>query len=195
MRTTGRVSLSEEIVDGCRYQKGSPIGGRFATSRSMICSLMPSSLPPAIRKTIGNWTLGQIFKHVAQTIHSSIDGTDMKLPWIMKKVIPLFIKKEKILDRALPPGYKIPKKGQAQFVPDAGVSTEDRPGSPPRGRPAISLGIETGRTRRFRGIDSRGMGQTPPPPCRDAYELRRSRVKPCNNHNGDQIPKEAQTIL
>ena len=44
--------------------------------------------------TVGNWTLGQIFEHLAQTMNSSIDGTDMKFPWLMKKIILLFINKK-----------------------------------------------------------------------------------------------------
>jgi len=76
-------------------------------------------------KTVGNWTLGQIFKHLAQTMHSSIDGTDMKLPWLMKQFFRLFMNKEKMLSKPVPPGYKIPKQGEAQFSPDRGISTED----------------------------------------------------------------------
>ena len=40
-------------------------------------------------QTVGNWTLGQIFKHLAQTLNSSIDGTNMKFPWLMKPVYVL----------------------------------------------------------------------------------------------------------
>ena len=75
--------------------------------------------------TVGNWTLGQIFEHLAQTMNSSIDGTDMKFPWLMKKIILLFINKEKMLNKTLSPGFKIPKKGEAQFSPDPNVSTEE----------------------------------------------------------------------
>ena len=76
-------------------------------------------------RTVGNWTLGQIFQHLAQTMNSSIDGTDMKFPWLMKKIFLLFMNKEKMLNEKLRPGFKIPKKGAAQFIPDPGVSTEE----------------------------------------------------------------------
>ena len=76
-------------------------------------------------RTVGNWTLGQIFIHLAQSMDSSIDGTEMKFPWIMKKVFGLIMNKEKMLNNPLPPGFKIPKKGQAQFSPDPSTSTED----------------------------------------------------------------------
>ena len=74
-------------------------------------------------RTVGNWTLGQIFKHLAQSMDSSIDGTEMKFPWLMKKIIRVVINKEKILKEKLSPGFKIPKKGEAQFQPDPGVSS------------------------------------------------------------------------
>ena len=76
-------------------------------------------------QTVGNWTLGQIFKHLAQTLNSSIDGTNMKFPWLMKKIVLVFINKEKMLNEPLSPGFKIPKKGQAQFSPDPSISTEE----------------------------------------------------------------------
>ena len=76
-------------------------------------------------QTVGNWTLGQIFKHLTQAMESAIDGTEMKFPWIMKKVFRLFVNKEKMLNEALPAGFKIPKKGEAQFSPDPSISTEE----------------------------------------------------------------------
>ena len=76
-------------------------------------------------RTTGNWTLGQILKHLAQSMNSSIDGTDMKFPWVMKKMVRLFINKEKILNETIKPGFKIPKKGEAQFSPGPDTTTEE----------------------------------------------------------------------
>ena len=76
-------------------------------------------------RTVGNWTLGQILEHLAQAMISSIDGTDMKFPWLMKKIIRLFVNKDKMLNKTVPAGFKIPKKGEPQFSPSPDVSTED----------------------------------------------------------------------
>ena len=76
-------------------------------------------------RTVGNWTLGQIFQHLAKAMDSAIDGTDMKFPWLMKKVFLLFMNKEKMLSETIRAGFKIPEKGQAQFSPEPSVSTED----------------------------------------------------------------------
>ena len=75
--------------------------------------------------TSGNWTLGQIFQHLAKTMDSSIDGTEMKIPWVMKMILRLIFNKEKLLNEPIRPGFKIPKQGQAQFGPDADISTEE----------------------------------------------------------------------
>ena len=76
-------------------------------------------------QTVGNWTLGQIFKHLAQTMDSSIDGTDMKFSWLMKKIVGLLMNKEKMLNEPMSPGFKIPKQGAAQFSPDPSISTDE----------------------------------------------------------------------
>jgi len=94
-------------------------------------------------QTVGNWTLGQILKHLAQSLNSSIDGTDMKFPWLMKKIFPLFVNKEKMLNNPLPPGFKIPKKGEAQFSPDPSVSTAE-------GLASLRAAIERCRTETSR---------------------------------------------
>ena len=94
-------------------------------------------------RTVGNWTLGQIFKHLAQTLDSSIDGTDMKFPWLMKKIFLLFMNKEKMLNQTISPGFKIPKKGEAQFIPDPSVSTEE-------GLESLHAAIERCRTETSR---------------------------------------------
>ena len=86
-------------------------------------------------QTVGNRTLGQIFKHLAQALDSSIDGTDMKFHWLMKRVFLLFMSKEKVLNEPISPGFKIPKKGEAQFSPDPGISTEE-------GLASLRAGIE-----------------------------------------------------
>ena len=76
-------------------------------------------------QTVGNWTLGQIFQHLANSMNSSIDGTNMKFPWLMKKIFLLVMNKEKMLNDKLSPGFKIPKKGEAQFTPAPNVSTDE----------------------------------------------------------------------
>ena len=34
--------------------------------------------------TLGNWSAGQIFMHLAKSMNDSIDGSDMRLPWYLE---------------------------------------------------------------------------------------------------------------
>ena len=63
-------------------------------------------------RTLGNWTQGQIYKHLAQALDVSIDGADL-MPAPMRFVLNLLFKK-KFLSKAIPAGFKAPEK----FVPD-----------------------------------------------------------------------------
>ena len=70
-------------------------------------------------KMIGNWSQGQIFKHLADTMDLSIDGFGMKFPLPLRIFVKLFMK-NKFLYKAIPSGFKAPD----QFQPDE-TSTEE----------------------------------------------------------------------
>lgn len=70
-------------------------------------------------KTLGNWSYGQILKHVAQSTDSSIDGSGFALPAPIRWVFTLLMKR-KYLTQPIPAGFKAPK----QFQPPE-VSVED----------------------------------------------------------------------
>lgn len=69
-------------------------------------------------RTIGNWSVGQIYAHLAKSLDISIDGTDL-LPAPMRLILNLFFRK-KMLHKAIPAGFKAP----GQFVPEQ-TSVED----------------------------------------------------------------------
>lgn len=48
-------------------------------------------------KTLGNWTQGQIYQHLAKSLDASIDGMSFKPPWLMVKIFSLIMKKEKMI--------------------------------------------------------------------------------------------------
>lgn len=45
-------------------------------------------------QTLGNWTPGQIFKHLADALESSIDGSGFVLPWPIRVVFTLLMKRK-----------------------------------------------------------------------------------------------------
>ncbi|MCH9654569.1 MAG: DUF1569 domain-containing protein [Planctomycetes bacterium] len=68
---------------------------------------------------LGNWSLGQILKHLAMSLDASIDGMDFKLPAPVRFLMTLLMKR-KFLTKALPPGFKSTSK----FIPDETTTEE-----------------------------------------------------------------------
>lgn len=59
--------------------------------------------------TIGNWSLGQILAHLAQSQNYSIDGFDFRLPGPIRLIVRLFMKRN-FLRRRIPAGLKSPAR-------------------------------------------------------------------------------------
>ena len=74
-------------------------------------------------RTIGNWPLVKLIKHLSQTIHNFIDGFQSKAPRWIRLIMPLF--KGRILKaRKMSPGINLPKATVASAFPDAGSIQE-----------------------------------------------------------------------
>jgi hypothetical protein len=73
-------------------------------------------------KTVGNWSAGQIFRHLATAYNGSIDGITMKLPWYILLMARIF--KKKLLRGPMPPGFKLPAESAKQLEPGP-TSTEE----------------------------------------------------------------------
>ena len=67
---------------------------------------------------LGNWSLGQICRHLASGMRLSIDGQHLmsKWPWWLRLVGPLF--KYYVLWFGLSPGYKLKGEPARHLVPD-----------------------------------------------------------------------------
>jgi Protein of unknown function (DUF1569) len=57
-------------------------------------------------KTIGNWSPGQIYRHLAIAFNGSIDGLPNAFPWYMRFIGGLL--KKKLLAGPMPPGINLP---------------------------------------------------------------------------------------
>ncbi|MCA9074649.1 MAG: DUF1569 domain-containing protein [Planctomycetaceae bacterium] len=77
----------------------------------------------SVVETKGNWSLGQIFQHLASALESTIDGFSFKAPLHIRLVAP-FLKK-RFITKGIPPGFKLPASAQEQLVPAATVSTAE----------------------------------------------------------------------
>ncbi len=67
--------------------------------------------------TTGNWSVGRILEHLARTIDLSIDGTDLKAPWLLRLFLSKIMKK-RVLHNKMSPGYQLPPKVAAVILSD-----------------------------------------------------------------------------
>lgn len=72
-------------------------------------------------RTLGNWPLHKLLTHLAHTIEHSIDGFEMKAPFLIRLLGPLI---KRIALKKLSPGIKLQKQLEQKVFPEAG-SAED----------------------------------------------------------------------
>ena len=67
-------------------------------------------------ETIGNWSYGQILKHLEIGLRATVDGgIDFKLPWYFRMLAPLL--KNRMIYKPMRPGFKLPAAIAAKVVP------------------------------------------------------------------------------
>jgi hypothetical protein len=71
---------------------------------------------------LGNWSAGQVFRHLAVAYNGSIDGFKTTFPWYIRFMAGLF--KKKLLAGQMPPGIKLPQGFAREVLPEP-TSTED----------------------------------------------------------------------
>jgi hypothetical protein len=67
-------------------------------------------------RQLGNWSLGQICRHLAIAMDSAIDGPAFKPSLLLRLVGPVL--KKRFLSRPMPSGFQLPKNG-ASMIPSA----------------------------------------------------------------------------
>jgi hypothetical protein len=73
-------------------------------------------------KTLGNWSGGQILKHLATVMNSSIDGSPLRLSWVFRLMGKMF--KRRILTKGMTPGFQL-KGHSAQFLVPPATSWQE----------------------------------------------------------------------
>src|SRR4051812_40888517 len=66
-------------------------------------------------KTLGNWSAGQIFRHLAIAYNGSIDGFSAGFPWFIR--IPGRALKKVFMKNPMPAGLKLPPGFAAVVLP------------------------------------------------------------------------------
>jgi hypothetical protein len=73
-------------------------------------------------QSLGNWSPGQVFRHLAIAYNGSIDGFTMTFPWPIRLIAMLF--KKKLIAGSMPAGFKLPAAAAKVMTP-APISTEE----------------------------------------------------------------------
>jgi hypothetical protein len=73
-------------------------------------------------KTLGNWSAGQIFRHLTIVMNGSMDGLKATFPWHLRLMARVF--KKKLLSGEMPAGFKLPPEAAESMVPGP-TSTEE----------------------------------------------------------------------
>jgi Protein of unknown function (DUF1569) len=73
-------------------------------------------------KTLGNWSAGQIFRHLAIVYNNSIDGFTFTMPLYIRVAARMF--KKRILAGSMPPGFNLPPDGAEAMVPGPTTTEE-----------------------------------------------------------------------
>jgi hypothetical protein len=69
-------------------------------------------------RTLGNWSAGQIFQHLATVMNKSIDGFDHPLPGVVRVVLRLLFK-QRFLTKPMEAGFKLPSKAATELIPSS----------------------------------------------------------------------------
>ncbi len=70
--------------------------------------------------TAGSWTLGQACNHLAATFRMSVEGSGVKVPWLVRATFGRIFKRKVLTERRMKEGIKTPE----EFLPKPGL--EDR---------------------------------------------------------------------
>jgi hypothetical protein len=74
-------------------------------------------------RSLGNWTAGQNFEHLAKAMDVSIDGVAYTMPVWMRAIARLF--KSWFLNRPFKPGFQLPAQLENDFGPSHCITDEE----------------------------------------------------------------------
>jgi hypothetical protein len=66
-------------------------------------------------KALGNWSPGQILKHLEILMTASLDGFKSRPPWFIRLIGKLV--KKKMLTKPMSAGFQLPKNAATEFIP------------------------------------------------------------------------------
>jgi hypothetical protein len=100
------MSINTAKVEGGRKLK-------FASYEELLADVDRLTSGPVT--TLGNWSPGQAFRHLAIAYNGSIHGFTMTFPLPLRLMGKLF--RKKLLSTPMPAGFKLPASGAKAMVP------------------------------------------------------------------------------
>jgi hypothetical protein len=100
------------------------VAGRRALHFETLDNIVRDAQMLASRRasTIGNWTLAQIFEHLAKSTEASLDGVKER-PSLFLRLFARVLKK-RFLTKPMPSGFTLPRNLQAELLPSDQATTE-----------------------------------------------------------------------
>ena len=126
-------------------------------------------------RTLGNWSYGQILRHLARSIDAMIDGAPFSFPAPLQWVMRILMKK-KFLSKTLTPGFKLPKSA-GRLQPEETTVEE--------GLAELRIAVERTKTESQRAPHG-GFGKIPNDEC-DQFQLRHAEM-----HMSFVVPKDEE---
>ena len=71
-------------------------------------------------RSMGQWTAGQVFDHLARSLNGSLDGYGFRANWFLRTLLAP-IMKNSFLTRPMKPGFRLPRRA-VEMVPDPELS-------------------------------------------------------------------------
>ena len=94
----------------------------MSTRRSLEFARIDEIMPEVDRllggyNSTGNWSLGQICNHLADSYRMSIEGFGVKAPWVLRATLGKLVKRQMLAKGEMKPGIKLPQA----FLPKPGL--------------------------------------------------------------------------
>jgi hypothetical protein len=74
-------------------------------------------------RQLGNWTVAEIFDHLARSMNVSVEGTDEQFPWALR--IALRPLRKRIIANPMKPGYRVPENVAILLRPESHIGLRE----------------------------------------------------------------------
>lgn len=108
------MSVDCKKVEGRRKLNFTSLDEVVADAETLVAS--PTT------KMLGNWPLGRLLTHLANSIDRSLDGSSVRAPLIVRLIAPFF--KRRVLKNGMPVGTQLPKEAEVILYPSVDTPRE-----------------------------------------------------------------------